>query len=59
VNRNITKNWKKRGRRKRSLSGGNPNPRRLLLERFGEGHIKRRDRKIKRRVERKKRLPHG
>lgn len=59
MNRHINKTWKKRGR-KRAHSGGNPNPLRPLEEgRFGKGHIKRRNRRIMRRIDRKKRLPHG
>jgi hypothetical protein len=58
MNRNTTKNWKK-PRRKRAHSAGNPNPLRPVLERFGEGHLKRRVKKTARRADRKKRLPHG
>ena len=60
MNRNVTKTWKKPGRRKRARSGGNPNSLRLLAEgRFGKGHIRRRNERIQRRINNKKRLPHG
>jgi hypothetical protein len=56
MNRSTMKRWKKT---RRQRTTGNPNSLRPLLERFGKGHIKRRDRKIARRAERKKRLPDG
>jgi hypothetical protein len=59
VNRNTTKNWKKRGRRKRSHSTGNPNQTYPMLDRFGKGRVKRRNKRIARRINRKKRLPDG
>ena len=59
MNRNVVKTWKKRGRRKRSRSCGNPNAEYRLASRWGNGRIKRRDKKVVRRNNRKKRLPDG
>jgi hypothetical protein len=56
MNRSTMKRWKKP---RRQRGPGNPNSLRPLLKRIGKGHIKRRDEKIVRRAERKKRLPDG